>query len=89
MCLVNNAGIFESQMRVDSMEAARLQRVFGTNVIGAFLCARGAVRRTSTKTGGAGGAIVSVSAGAARLGSPGEYVDDAASKVHSIPLASA
>ena len=78
--LVNNAGILETQMRVDSMETGRLQRVFGTNVIGAFLCAREAVRRMSTKTGGSGGAIVNVSSGAARLGSPGEYVDYAASK---------
>jgi NAD(P)-dependent dehydrogenase (short-subunit alcohol dehydrogenase family) len=78
--LVNNAGILETQMRVESMEAERLQRVFGTNVIGAFLCAREAVRRMSTKTGASGGAIVNVSSGAARLGSPGEYVDYAASK---------
>lgn len=78
--LVNNAGLLETQMRVESMEAGRLQRVFGTNVIGAFLCAREAVRRMSTRTGGSGGAIVNVSSGAARLGSPGEYVDYAASK---------
>jgi NAD(P)-dependent dehydrogenase (short-subunit alcohol dehydrogenase family) len=78
--LVNNAGILELQMRVDAMDAARLQRVFATNVIGAFLCAREAVRRMSIRRGGAGGAIVNVSSGAARLGSPGEYVDYAASK---------
>ena len=78
--LVNNAGILETQMRVDSMDAARLQRVFATNVIGAFMCAREAVRRMSTRHGGSGGAIVNVSSGAARLGSPGEYVDYAASK---------
>ena len=78
--LVNNAGILETQMRIEAMEAARLQRVFGTNVIGAFLCAREAVRRMSTNAGGSGGAIVNVSSGAARLGSPGEYVDYAASK---------
>ncbi len=78
--LVNNAGILETQMRVDSMNADRLHRVFSTNVVGAFLCAREAVRRLSTKHGGVGGAIVNVSSGAARLGSPGEYVDYAASK---------
>ena len=69
--LVNNAGILETQMRVDAMDAARLHRIFATNVIGAFLCAREAVRRMSTRHGGAGGAIVNVSSGAARLGSPG------------------
>jgi NAD(P)-dependent dehydrogenase (short-subunit alcohol dehydrogenase family) len=78
--LVNNAGILETQMRVEAMDAGRLQRVLSTNVVGAFICAREAVKRLSTKHGGAGGAIVNVSSGAARLGSPGEYVDYAASK---------
>ncbi len=78
--LVNNAGILETQMRVEAMDAARLARVLATNVTGAFLCAREAVRRMSTKHGGSGGSIVNVSSGAARLGSPGEYVDYAASK---------
>lgn len=78
--LVNNAGILETQMRVERMDAARLHRIFATNVVGAFLCAREAVRRMSTRQGGRGGAIVNISSGAARLGSPGEYVDYAASK---------
>jgi len=78
--LVNNAAILEAHMRVDAMDAARLQRVLSTNVTGAFLCAREAVRRMSTRHGGAGGVIVNVSSVAARLGSPGEYVDYAASK---------
>jgi NAD(P)-dependent dehydrogenase (short-subunit alcohol dehydrogenase family) len=78
--LVNNAGILETQMRLDEMDAARWQRVLTTNVIGAFLCAREAIRRMSTRHGGAGGAIVNVSSGASRLGSPGEYIDYAASK---------
>ncbi len=78
--LVNNAGILETQMRVEAMDAARLQRVFATNVTGAFICAREAVKRMSTKRGGAGGAIVNLSSRAAVLGSPDEYVDYAASK---------
>lgn len=78
--LVNNAGILEKQMRVEAMDAARIQRIFATNVVGSFLCAREAVRRMSTKRGGAGGAIVNVSSAASRLGAPGEYVDYAASK---------
>lgn len=78
--LVNNAGILETQSRVEDLDAARLQRVFATNVTGSFLCAREAVRRMSTKHGGAGGGIVNLSSGAARWGSPGEYVDYAASK---------
>ena len=62
------------------MDVARLNRVFSTNVIGSFLCAKAAVKRMSTQYGGSGGAIVNVSSGASRLGSPGEYVDYAASK---------
>jgi NAD(P)-dependent dehydrogenase (short-subunit alcohol dehydrogenase family) len=78
--LVNNAGILETQMRVEAMDAARITRILATNVVGSFLCAREAVRRMSTRLGGRGGGIVNVSSGAARLGSPGEYVDYAASK---------
>lgn len=78
--LVNNAGVLDTQMRVEAMDSARLHRIFATNVIGSFLCAREAVRRMSTRRGGSGGAIVNVSSGASRLGSPGEYVDYAASK---------
>lgn len=78
--LVNNAGILETQMRLDEMSAARINRILATNVTGPFLCAREAVRRMSTRHGGAGGTIVNVSSGGARSGSPGEYVDYAASK---------
>lgn len=78
--LVNNAGILEQQMRLDEMSAERLQRVFATNITGAFLCAREAVRRMSKAKGGNGGVIVNVSSAAARIGSPFEYIDYAASK---------
>jgi NAD(P)-dependent dehydrogenase (short-subunit alcohol dehydrogenase family) len=79
-CLVNNAGMLEQQSRLDAFTAERLERVFATNVIGAFLCAREAVRRMSTRHGGSGGSIVNVSSAASRLGSPNEYIDYAASK---------
>lgn len=78
--LVNNAGILERQMRLEEMTAERLERTFAVNITGSLLCAREAVRRMSTKRGGHGGAIVNVSSAASRLGSPGEYVDYAASK---------
>jgi len=78
--LVNNAGILERRADVETMSAERIQRVFATNVIGTMLCSREAVLRMSTKHGGRGGAIVNVSSMAARLGSPHEYVDYAASK---------
>lgn len=78
--LVNNAGILEQQIRVEQINAARLNRIFAANITGSFLCAREAIKRMSTKRGGSGGAIVNVSSVASRLGSPGEYVDYAASK---------
>jgi NAD(P)-dependent dehydrogenase (short-subunit alcohol dehydrogenase family) len=78
--LVNNAAHLETQMRLEAMDAARLTCMFATNAIGSILCAREAVRRMSTRNGGAGGSIVNVSSGAAISGSPGEYIDYAASK---------
>jgi NAD(P)-dependent dehydrogenase (short-subunit alcohol dehydrogenase family) len=78
--LVNNAGIVAPRSRVDEVSAARVERLLAVNVLGPFLCAREAVRRMSTAHGGAGGAIVNVTSVAARLGSPGEYVDYAATK---------
>ncbi|MEB0165215.1 SDR family oxidoreductase, partial [Glaciimonas sp. CA11.2] len=78
--LVNNAGILETQMRLEQMDAARLQRIFATNVVGSFICAREAVKRMSTSLGGNGGAIVNLSSVASRLGGAGEYIDYASSK---------
>ena len=78
--LVNNAGVVDMPARVDEMSLQRLQRMFAINLTGSFLCAREAVRRMSTKHGGSGGAIVNLSSAAAKLGSPGQYVDYAASK---------
>lgn len=78
--LVNNAGVVDRQARLDQMDVARWRRMFEVNVIGTLLCAQLAVRRMSTLHGGAGGAIVNVSSVAATLGSPGWYVDYAASK---------
>lgn len=78
--LINIAGMVAARARVDQMEASRIVQMMNANVVGCFLCAREAVRRMSTRYGGAGGVIVNVSSAAARLGSPGEYVDYAASK---------
>ena len=78
--LVNNAGVVDVKSDVADMSVTRLQRMMTTNVVGSFLCAREAVRRMSTKRGGAGGAIVNLSSVAARLGGPGQFVDYAASK---------
>ncbi|MEN9539078.1 MAG: hypothetical protein RLZZ126_1313 [Pseudomonadota bacterium] len=78
--LVNNAGVVDHPAPVDTMSFTRLRRMFDINVIGSFLCAREALLRMSTKHGGTGGAIVNLSSAAARIGSPGQYVDYAAAK---------
>jgi len=78
--LVNNAGIISKIARVDQMDAERLNRILSVNVTGAFLCAREAILRMSTKHGGKGGVIVNMSSAAARLGAPNEFVDYAATK---------
>jgi len=78
--LVNNAGILETQSLVVNMTAERFQRVFATNVLGTFLCAKEAVKRMSLQNGGNGGAIVNVSSKASTHGGSFEYVDYASSK---------
>jgi len=78
--LVNNAGIVDLTARVDEMSAPRLQRMFAVNVFGSFYCAREAIRRMSKRHGGPGGSIINLSSVAARIGSPGMYVDYAAAK---------
>lgn len=78
--LVNNAGVVDVNARLDEMDGARLRRMVEVNLLGSLYCAREAVRRMSPRHGGQGGAIVNVSSVAARLGSPGTYVDYAATK---------
>jgi NAD(P)-dependent dehydrogenase (short-subunit alcohol dehydrogenase family) len=78
--LVNNAGIVAIKARLDEMDLARWNRMWAVNLTGSLLCAREAVRRMSTRHGGAGGAIVNLSSAAAKLGAPGMYLDYAASK---------
>jgi NAD(P)-dependent dehydrogenase (short-subunit alcohol dehydrogenase family) len=78
--LVNNAGVVDVSARLDEMDMARWRRMFDINVMGTLVCTREAVRRMSTRHGGSGGSIVNLSSAAARLGSPGQYVDYAAAK---------
>jgi NAD(P)-dependent dehydrogenase (short-subunit alcohol dehydrogenase family) len=78
--LVNNAGVVDVQARVDEMSAERLARMWAVNLSGPMLCAREAIRRMSTRQGGAGGVIVNLSSAAARVGSPGLYLDYSMSK---------
>ncbi len=78
--LVNNAGVVDQAQRCDEMSGERLRRMVGINLLGAMYVSREAVCRLGTRHGGAGGAIVNLSSVAARLGSPGQYVDYAATK---------
>ncbi len=78
--LVNNAGIVDRAARVDELSLERIERMLAVNVTGSILCAREAVKRMSTRHGGAGGSIVNLSSIAAKLGAPGQYVDYAAAK---------
>jgi NAD(P)-dependent dehydrogenase (short-subunit alcohol dehydrogenase family) len=78
--LVNNAGIVDQAARVDEMSAERLARMFAVNVTASFLCAGAAIRRMSKRYGGGGGAIVNVASTGSKIGSPGQYVDYAATK---------
>jgi NAD(P)-dependent dehydrogenase (short-subunit alcohol dehydrogenase family) len=78
--LVNNAGILEKQSLLQDMDADRINRIFSVNVTGSFLCAREAIKRMSPRNNGFGGSIINISSGAARGGSPFEYIDYAASK---------
>ncbi|MCZ8383536.1 SDR family oxidoreductase [Achromobacter xylosoxidans] len=78
--LVNNAAIIARQSRLEDLAFERMQRIFAVNSLGPMLCAQQAARRMSQRHNGRGGAIINISSAAARLGSPNEYVDYAASK---------
>ena len=78
--LVNNAGMLFAKARLDEMGPNRINDTLRVNVTGSFISAREAIRRMSTKYGGNGGSIVNLSSAAARIGSPNEFIDYAASK---------
>ncbi|WP_410662676.1 SDR family oxidoreductase [Amycolatopsis sp. lyj-84] len=66
--------------RFDEYDVDVVRRVVDVNITGVFLCVREGIRRMSTRYGGTGGAIVTVSSTAARTGSPGEWVHYAGTK---------
>lgn len=78
--LVNNAAIIARQSRLEDLDFERMRRIFAVNAIGPILCAQQAVKRMSHRHGGRGGVVINISSASARLGSPNEYVDYAASK---------
>lgn len=78
--LVNNAAILAQQSRLEDLGFERMRRIFAVNAIGPILCSQQAVKRMSRRYNGRGGGVINISSASARLGSPGEYVDYAASK---------
>lgn len=78
--LVNNAGVLAVQSRLENLGFERMQRIFAVNAIGPMLCAQQAVKRMSYRHNGPGGVVINVSSASARLSSPNEYIDYAASK---------
>ncbi|MEC4592064.1 MULTISPECIES: SDR family oxidoreductase [Nitrospirillum] len=78
--LVNNAAMLARQSRLEDLAFERMQRVFLVNAIGPILCAQQAVKRMAYRHNGRGGTVINISSASARLGSPNEYVDYAASK---------
>lgn len=78
--LVNNAGINGGGTRVDEMNITLSKQMFEVNTLGAFICAKHAIKRMAKRYGGNGGAIVNISSAASKHGGPFTYVDYAASK---------
>jgi NAD(P)-dependent dehydrogenase (short-subunit alcohol dehydrogenase family) len=78
--LVYNTGITGPASRIEQLSSDAARDILAINVFGAFLCARAAIPRLSTKAGGAGGAMVFISSAMATLGGAGEYVMYSASK---------
>lgn len=78
--LVNNAGVFGPQSRVESLPREAMQQVLDVNVLGVIQCCQEAIKRMSTRHGGKGGAIVNVSSGSAYRGNAGSGVHYAISK---------
>jgi NAD(P)-dependent dehydrogenase (short-subunit alcohol dehydrogenase family) len=78
--LVANAGILGDEKRIDEQTPDGLAGLFAVNVTGTILCAQEAIRRLSTRHGGKGGGIVTLSSVAARLGGLNGLVAYAASK---------
>ncbi len=78
--LVNNAAVLAPRSRLEDLEVERMRRIFAVNSIGPILCAQQAAKRMSYRHRGQGGTVINISSASARLGSPNEYVEYAASK---------
>jgi NAD(P)-dependent dehydrogenase (short-subunit alcohol dehydrogenase family) len=78
--VVNLAGITGKSSRLVDADLETIRQTIDTNLFGTILVSREAVKRMSTRLGGAGGVIVNISSGAASIGSANEFVWYAASK---------
>lgn len=78
--LVNNAGGIIAVKPIADIDAATVNRILAVNLAGPIYCCREAVKRMSTASGGAGGAIVNISSMAALLGGLPNEVHYAATK---------
>lgn len=79
--LVNNAGINGPTLRrLQDYTFKETMDILAVNTAGVLVACREAVKRMSTKHGGAGGSIVNVSSIGALTGSPGRFIHYAGSK---------
>ena len=78
--LVNNAGVLDTQLRVEQMSAERINKMLCNNVTPYFICAREALKHMRRSGNTAQCAVVNVSSAASYLGGANEYVDYAAAK---------
>ncbi|HUI96748.1 MAG TPA: SDR family oxidoreductase [Xanthobacteraceae bacterium] len=78
--LVYNTGIIGPASRIEALATRDAREILDVNVLGAFIAARAAIARLSTRHGGGGGSMVFLSSAMATLGGAGDYVMYSASK---------
>lgn len=77
---VSNAGIIHESAALADMDPAEIRRVIDTDLTAHLVCCGEAVRRMSTRRGGAGGAIVLMSSMASSLFGAGGFITYGAAK---------
>jgi NAD(P)-dependent dehydrogenase (short-subunit alcohol dehydrogenase family) len=77
---VSNAGVIHKAAPLAEVPVAEIRRIVDIDLTAHLICCREAVRRMSTKRGGAGGAIVLVSSMASELYGAGGFVPYGAAK---------
>lgn len=77
---VSNAGVIHKASPLADMSVAEIRRIVEVDLTAHLICCREAVRRMSTRRGGAGGAIVLLSSMAAELYGAGGFIPYGAAK---------